>query len=357
MSTQRPFILGVVGDSATGKTTLTDGLVKLLGPEHVTYLCTDDYHRYDRRERTEHHITALHPDCNYLDILELDLQHLYHGQPILKPVYDHASGLLVRPRYIKPREFVIVEGLLGFYSATMRQYYDLMVYLDPDERLRRLWKVRRDTAKRGYTPEQVISQIEGREADSYTFIRPQRHYADIIVQFYPPGHILVEQAGSHLNVRLCLRPTMVHPDLSYVWNEDITHDSAIRLDHGRDDKNRPVDILEIDGNVSYSQAITLEQAIWQHLPELHPLRADQFGDYDDISGVSHSDPLALTQLLLTSYVLRQHSKLHEQAQHQTGAAHAWRTNMRRGLLMIVHGTLSVMKLPGYLRQVARERLR
>ncbi len=357
MMHERPIILGVVGDSATGKTTVTDGLVKLIGPERVTYICTDDYHKYDRVERAKRNITALHPECNYIDILELDLQRLAYGQPILKPVYDHGSGTFQRPVYIKPRPFVLVEGLLGFYTAAMRQVYDLMVYLDPDERLRRLWKIRRDTTKRHYTPEQVIKQIETREPDSCRFIRPQSRYADIVVQFYPPDDIPVQQAGSHLNVRLRLRPTIDAPDLSYLWNEDTTHDSAIRLDHGRDEHNRPVDILEIDGNVSYDQAAVLEQAIWQHVRELPPLRADQFGDYDDVSGTSHSDPLALTQLLLSCYVIRQENRSAAWQHTSPAVPPRWHSNARRRFFHVAQGVLSLARLPGYLRQATRDRHR
>jgi phosphoribulokinase len=102
MRGKRPIIIGIVGDSAAGKTTISRGLVQLLGPERVTHVCTDDYHKYDRRERAELGITALHPDCNYLDMMELHLERLHYGQPILKPVYDHATGTLVRPEYIQP---------------------------------------------------------------------------------------------------------------------------------------------------------------------------------------------------------------------------------------------------------------
>ncbi len=174
MTKRRPIILGIVGDSAAGKTTISSGLVKLLGPERVTHVCTDDYHKYDRLERAQHNITALHPDCNYLDIQELHLERLHYGQPIMKPVYDHSTGSLVRPQYIQPREFVIVEGLLGFHSAVMRQFYDVKVYLAPPEDLRRVWKIKRDTAKRGYNAEQVRKELEKREPDSRDFIRPQR---------------------------------------------------------------------------------------------------------------------------------------------------------------------------------------
>ena len=65
----RPIILGVVGDSATGKTTITKGLVEILGRDNVTHIGMDDYHKYDRTQRAETGITPLHPDCNYMDII------------------------------------------------------------------------------------------------------------------------------------------------------------------------------------------------------------------------------------------------------------------------------------------------
>src|ERR687890_650085 len=85
----RPIVLGVVGDSGAGKTTLTRGLVRVLGDGNVAHLSADDYHRYDRHERAGLGITPLHPDANYLDILTQHLGHLRRGQPVLKPVYNH----------------------------------------------------------------------------------------------------------------------------------------------------------------------------------------------------------------------------------------------------------------------------
>ncbi|NJO85196.1 MAG: phosphoribulokinase, partial [Blastochloris sp.] len=77
------------------------------------------------------------------------------------------------------------------------------------------------------------------------------------------------------------------------------------------DERRPVDILEIDGTVSPEQADTLERAIWQHLPDLKPLQGDQFGYFHDQTSVRHSDPLALTQLLLVYHLLRTYSAADE----------------------------------------------
>ena len=98
----RPIILGVVGDSAAGKTTLTRGLVRVLGEENVTHVCTDDYHRYDRKQRAERNLTPLHPDCNYIDVMAQHLAHLRAGEPILKPVYQHHDGSFGPPTYVEP---------------------------------------------------------------------------------------------------------------------------------------------------------------------------------------------------------------------------------------------------------------
>src|SRR4030088_288630 len=55
----RPILLGIVGDSATGKTTLTRGLVRILGEAQVAHVSADHYHRYDRKQRVERGLTPL----------------------------------------------------------------------------------------------------------------------------------------------------------------------------------------------------------------------------------------------------------------------------------------------------------
>lgn len=306
MARQRPIILGIVGDSAAGKSTLSTGLAKILGEDRVTRICTDDYHRFDRRERAALGVSALHPDGNFLDIMELHLERLHYGQPILKPVYDHSNGTLVRPDYVQPKEFVIVDGLLSFSTPTLRNFYDVKVFLAPPEDLRRVWKIKRDTTKRGYSVEQVRDALRKREPDSEAFIRPQRQHADVVVAFYPPRGVQPADAGPNLNVRLALRPTIPHPDLSYLLDAAAHPDSGVRLVLGRDE-GRPVDFLEIDGNVTARQAADLEDAIWQHLPGFRHLHSDEFGDYQDRTEVRHSHPLALTQLLLAYHLLRQYN--------------------------------------------------
>lgn len=155
--------------------------------------------------------------------------------------------------------------------------------------------------------EQVVAEIERREPDSRDFIRPQREFADMVVRFHPESGVGSDQADGHLNVHLVLRPTIPHPDLTYLVNQQEGQPAGIRLELGRD-CGRAVEFLEVDGSVSREHAAQLERAIWKHLPDLRPLRADQFGDYNDGSEVRHSDPLALTQLLITYHLLRAYSK-------------------------------------------------
>jgi phosphoribulokinase len=303
----RPIILGIVGDSAAGKTTLTRGIGQILGEDQVTAICTDDYHRYDRAQRKEMGISALHPDCNYLDIIEQHLELLREGKPILKPIYNHTTGAFDPPEYIEPKKFVIVEGLLGYSTTVARSCYDVMVYLAPPEELRATWKIKRDTRKRGYTEEQVRDQLKQREPDSEAFIRPQRQWADVIVSFYPPAAGAADDLL--LNVRLVLRPTIPHPDFTHLLDDTGNHlGDSVRLVLDRD-MGKPVDVLEIDGHATQEQVQELERILCNEVPYLGQFCSIEGNqDIGKLIGTTgetlQSYPLALTQLLITYHMLK-----------------------------------------------------
>src|SRR5436853_7624834 len=86
---RRTIMLGVVGDSAAGKPTLTRGIENIFGQHRVNSICTDDYHKYDREARKRVQLTPLNPLCNYMEIMEQHLTLMAMGEPILKPVYNH----------------------------------------------------------------------------------------------------------------------------------------------------------------------------------------------------------------------------------------------------------------------------
>jgi phosphoribulokinase len=292
----RPVMLAIAGDSAAGKTTLTAGLVEALGRNRCVSLCTDDYHRYDRAERRTLPFTALHPDCNYVDIIEQHLQLLATGQPILKPVYDHATGQLTRPELVEPSEYVIVEGLLPLHTKLARACFDVTVYLDPPEEIRRGWKVRRDTGTRAYTVEQVLAELARRESESEAYIRAQRQHADIVVRFGPiVGRD--DPPATPLSAELMLRPTIRHPDLGTVSEPGTGRVMHLKL--ARDDDGRPIDTLHIHGYVPREDSLSVEKAIWTLIGEP--------GCVPECLGLlgpdARSEPLAITQMLLLHHML------------------------------------------------------
>lgn len=294
----RPRLLAVAGDSAAGKTTLVRGIVEALGRERCTSICVDDYHRYDRGERRNLPFTPLHPECNYLGVMEQHLQLLASGQPILKPVYDHRDGTLARPELVEPRDFVIVEGLLPLHSRLSRACFEVSVYLDPPESIRREWKVRRDTGDRGYTREEVLAELDRREPESVAFIRPQRAHADIVVRFAPiEGR--PHSPDTPLSATLLLRPTIPHPPLSEVLDDD-AHRWTVHLKLVRDEHGRPTDALHIHGYAPHEDTRVVEKQIWDALGRTDPI-PDSLGQ---LSSEVRSEPLALTQLLLLYHLLR-----------------------------------------------------
>ena len=294
----RPVMLAIGGDSASGKTTLTRGLVEAIGPERCTAICVDDYHRHSREERRHLPFTPLHPDANYIDIMEQHLQMLAMGQPILKPVYDHATGTLAPPEYVQPRQFVIVEGLLPLFTKLSRACFDVNVFLDPPEQIRREWKLRRDTNDRGYTREQVLADLERREPESAEFIRPQRRYADIVVRF-APAEGSAEVAGVPLSAELLLRPTIQHPPLAQILSDDVA--DAMHLKIIRDDDGTPVDCLNVHGQAEPEESQLLQKEIWQNLADKRELPTG----LGEVRPGQRSEPLAVTQLLLLYHLVQE----------------------------------------------------
>ena len=288
----RPIMLGLVGDSAAGKTTITRGLVRVLGEDQVTHVCLDDYHRYDRKQRSENGLTPLDPACNHLDIMEQDLLHIRGGKNILKPVYKHSDGTFGAPVYVEPKRFTILEGLLGFHTPAMCEAYDLRIYLAPPEDLRRRWKVQRDCSRRGYTTDDVLAELDRRESDSERYIRPQSRAADVVVTFS-------EGTGddpNSLDAELVLREGLPHPDLAPFTSED-AEDGITVVEHGSEQHVR------IPGMISPERTLAIEEALWERLHFARHLRAIRLGEFTVGTDLHRSGPLALVQLLILYHLV------------------------------------------------------
>ncbi len=286
----RPIILGVVGDSAAGKTTITRGLVRILGDDQVTHVGLDDYHRYDRKQRAARVITPLHPDANYMDVMEQHLRHLRAGQAILKPVYQHTDGTFGPPTYVEPHGFAVLEGLLGYHSDALCDLYDVRVFLAPPEALRRKWKVDRDCSRRGYTTDQVLAELDKREPDSAKFIRPQQRRADMVVSFQP-----TEYGSKALDAELLLRPELPHPDLSPFVGDGR---GGITVEDRGEERR-----VHIPADVDPKDAAEIEEAVWGKMHFARHLRTDHLGEYTVGTELHRSETLAIVQVLVLYHLV------------------------------------------------------
>jgi phosphoribulokinase len=184
MTQRRTIMVGICGDSGAGKSTYADALRRLLGPERVTVIALDDYHSLDRQERERAGVTALHPyKANNLGLLVDHVWSLRRGEAIVKPVYDHSTGTFGKPVVIQPHDIVILEGLHVLYLERLRSALDLRIYFDTDADLRVQWKIRRDAGARGYTPAEVLAEIERRRPDVQRYIEPQKAFADVVIHY------------------------------------------------------------------------------------------------------------------------------------------------------------------------------
>ena len=261
----------------------------VLGEENVTHVCVDDYHRYDRRQRAERNITPLHPDCNYMDIMAQHLAHLRAAEPFLKPVYQHHDGTFGPLVRVDPKQFSVVDGPARLLHGGAAGLFDVRVYLAPPEELRRKWKVQRDCSRRGYTTDQVLTELDRREPDSEAFIRPQQQYADIVVSFLP------DSSGDqeHLDAELVLRPTLAHPDFRSVLDGEADANGGIRITETGDEIT-----LLIPGRLDRDRAEAIEEMIWDGLHFASHLRSERLGEFTIGTDLHRSESLALIQLLI-----------------------------------------------------------
>lgn len=201
---RKPFIVGVAGDSGAGKDTFAEAITELFGGHSVVKVSGDDYHLWDRQKPIWQVMTHLNPMANDLEGFSNDLALLADGKSVMSRHYDHQEGRKSKPFKIESNDFIIASGLHALYLPILRDRYDLKIYLDIDEGLRRHFKLKRDVLHRGHTIERVISSIEKRDPDSERFIRPQSNHADLILSLQPIHYRMLEDLDDKHPIRLKL---------------------------------------------------------------------------------------------------------------------------------------------------------
>ena len=201
---RKPFVIGIGGDSGAGKDTFAEALTGLFGVHSVVKLSGDDYHLWDRQKPIWQVMTHLNPMANDLEGYSRDLVSLTDGKRIQTRQYDHQTGRMSQPLQIESNDFIIASGLHALYLPILRECFNLKVYLDIDEGLRRHFKLKRDVGQRGHTVARVLNAFDKREADSARFIRPQAAYADLILSLQPIHPRLLDDLDDKQPLRLKL---------------------------------------------------------------------------------------------------------------------------------------------------------
>lgn len=180
----RPFIIGIAGDSGAGKTRLLTMLDELLSEEHILNIEGDGDHKWERGDANWKEMTHLNPRANYLYRQAEDLRILRGGNAVKRADYDHSTGTFTSKRRVLPKPYIVMCGLHSLYLPQMRQVLDMKIYLDTDEELRCYWKLGRDQGDRGQEQAAIRRQIEKRRADAEKYIHPQKQYADLVIRYF-----------------------------------------------------------------------------------------------------------------------------------------------------------------------------
>jgi len=182
---RKPLIVGIAGDSGSGKDTLSENIERLFGSHSVARISGDDYHSWDRQKPMWQVMTHLNPRANDLYRFSQDVMALADGKPVVTSRYDHECGRFTAPQTIAPNHVLVVSGLHALYVPMLRNRYDLRIYLDMHEGLRHHFKVARDVKERNYSPETLAETMQRREVDAARFIHPQRACADLVFALQP----------------------------------------------------------------------------------------------------------------------------------------------------------------------------
>lgn len=200
-------VFAICGDSGSGKSTLGNLLSRYFDSSFV--LEGDRYHKWERDNMEWKKFTHLNPEANYITKMNQDIFDLKIGKSIYQVDYDHSNGKFTPKQKIENSENIIVCGLHSLYTNN-NQLYNLRIFMDTDEELRKKWKIKRDTEKRGYSIEKILDQIITRKEDYLRYIYPQKDNSNVIVNFY-------ENQKQELNLKIkILKDLITESQISHI---------------------------------------------------------------------------------------------------------------------------------------------
>ena len=273
----QPYMIGIGGDSAAGKSTLTNALASVFESQNTTIIRGDDMHKWERGNENWKKFTHLDPRANNLH-QDLDqAKSLKTGQTVKRSFYDHNTGKFTIPTFLKPNKLILFEGLHSFYLQNQLDVYDLKIFMQPQEDLRVWWKVKRDVAKRGYSPEQVLEQLKTREQDSEKYIKNQSLHADIVASFYSVNEINPLDLETEPQIGLKLRFTN-GVGLDQIIDK-LNMTGSLKVDHEFDNAHQ---YLSLYGTITENEIELIAYQLIPQLEEIGVYNPQWKGDYEGL---------------------------------------------------------------------------
>ncbi|MFK4948054.1 uridine kinase [Lactococcus garvieae] len=182
---KKPLIIGVTGGSASGKTSVSQAILSMFKDENIAMIEHDSYYKdqsqltFEERTKTNYD----HPLAFDTDYLIAQLKELQNGRAVDIPTYDYSNHTRSEKTYRQePVDVLIVEGILVLENEKLRNLMDIKVFVDTDDDVRILRRIRRDIEERGRTLDSVITQYMDAVKPMYhQFIEPTKRYADVII--------------------------------------------------------------------------------------------------------------------------------------------------------------------------------
>ena len=202
----KPLIIGVAGGSGSGKSTVARNVAQALQTASVAFIDMDAYYlnfaHLPLAERRK--INWDHPESFDWNLLVGQLASLAAGDPVEKPVYDFVSHTRSdQTVIIPPAQVVVVDGILLFSEARVRDLCDVKVFVDADPDIRLIRRIRRDMAKRGRPLDEILNQyVTTVQPMHLEFVEPTKRYADVIVPRGGHNAIAIEMIVAKIQRRI-----------------------------------------------------------------------------------------------------------------------------------------------------------
>ena len=203
---ENPLIIGVAGGSGSGKTTVIQHIVQHIGENKLSLIAHDAYYRdlkhlsfEDRAQQNFDHPAALETE-----LLIRHLKALYSGYRIECPIYDFEQHIRKEEVLtIIPRKIILVDGILIFYEKHLRKLMNIKLFVDTDDDVRLLRRLRRDITERGRNIEGVLDQYEKFVRPMHLeFVEPTKRYADIIIPHGGENQVALQMVNALISDRI-----------------------------------------------------------------------------------------------------------------------------------------------------------